>query len=65
MVLALTLSLSSACFCYVQASMNGMGAKRWALLGLLMGPFGLPLLQTHKRLSWLKCRQAQAALFFP
>jgi hypothetical protein len=29
----------------------GLGVKRWALLGLLLGPVGYPLFSTHKRFA--------------
>lgn len=47
-------SLLSGAFFYTQALKNAMGAKRWALMGLIMGPFIWPLFNTHKRLMWLK-----------
>ena len=30
----------------------GMGVKRWAFLGFLIGPVAYPLLNTHKRYAW-------------
>ncbi len=34
----------------------GLGVKRWAFVGLLFGPFGYPLLSTHKRFAWKKAQ---------
>lgn len=30
----------------------GLGAKRWALLGMIIGPAAYPLLNTHKHYAW-------------
>ncbi len=29
----------------------GLGVKRWAVLGLVLGPVAYPLLSTHKRFA--------------
>ncbi len=29
----------------------GLGVKRWTLIGLILGPLGYPLLNTHKRFA--------------
>lgn len=48
------ISLLSAVYFYIQALKNAMGAKRWCLLGLLLGPLLLPMFNTHKRLLGLR-----------
>lgn len=50
MLLAL-LSLVCALWCYIEALKFALPAWRWALLGLLLGPFCLPLLWTHQQLN--------------
>ncbi|GIU02297.1 hypothetical protein [Shewanella algidipiscicola] len=40
----------------------GLGVKRWALLGLLIGPAGYPLLATHKRLAIKRAQGKGAAI---
>lgn len=40
----------------------GLGVKRWALLGLLIGPVGYPLLATHKRLAIKRAQGRGAAI---
>ncbi|ACA87296.1 hypothetical protein [Shewanella woodyi] len=32
----------------------GLGVKRWAVVGLLLGPAGYPLLNTYKRFAMKK-----------
>ena len=29
----------------------GLGVKRWAAIGLMLGPIGYPLFNTHKRFA--------------
>lgn len=48
--------LLSALTLYIQALTHAMGAKRWGVLGLLFGPFILPMFFTHKRLRLLKAQ---------
>lgn len=57
MVVVPVLSLLSAIFFYVQALKNAMGAKRWGVAGLLMGPFVYPMFRTHQRLKAFKTSQ--------
>ena len=38
----------------------GLGVKRWALLGLVLGPVGYPLFSTHKRFA-IKRAQGKGA----
>ena len=54
MLIVPVVSLLSALFFYTQALQHAMGAKRWGLMGLIMGPFLWPMFNTHKRLTWLK-----------
>ncbi|WP_417665557.1 hypothetical protein [Pseudidiomarina sp.] len=48
--------LLSALMLYIQALTHAMGAKRWGVLGLLFGPFILPMFFTHKRMRLLKAQ---------
>lgn len=57
MVVVPVLSLLSAIFFYVQALKNAMGAKRWGVAGLLMGPFVYPMFRSHQRLKEFKASQ--------
>ncbi|CAI8152387.1 hypothetical protein [Pseudidiomarina mangrovi] len=53
MIIALCYLLSALTL-YVLALKNAMGAKRWGLLGLTLGPFSLPMFISHKRLLVMK-----------
>jgi hypothetical protein len=46
--------LLSALTLYVQALKNAMGAKRWGLLGLTLGPLMVPMFISHQRLLAMK-----------
>ncbi|RZQ56441.1 hypothetical protein CWI82_03835 [Pseudidiomarina tainanensis] len=48
--------LLSALTLYIQALTHAMGAKRWGVLGLLLGPFVMPMFFTHKRMTMLKAQ---------
>ncbi|PTB89413.1 hypothetical protein C9928_03685 [Pseudidiomarina aestuarii] len=53
MIIALC-SLLSALGLYIQALKNGMGAKRWGLLGLCFGPLMVPMFVSHKRMTLIR-----------
>ena len=38
----------------------GLGVKRWAMLGLIMGPVAYPLLSTHKRFAHKRAQGKQS-----
>ena len=63
MLFFLLLAVISAGFYYVQAWQHAMGPRRWALLGLMFGPFILPMFRTHKRMRRLQA-QGRTAVFF-
>lgn len=45
------------------AFVSGHGVKRWALLGLCLGPLAFPLLTTHQHLALRKIRSNTECLF--
>ena len=49
LLLAVTVSLVCSLFFYCQAISSGMGRRRWAFAGLLMGPFIWPMFCMKKR----------------
>jgi len=51
-LLAIMIGLLSGGFFYIQAMKNGMPARRWGLLGMLLGPFIYPLFLVNSRLHW-------------
>lgn len=46
----------TALLLYCLALSHAMGAKRWGLMGLVFGPWIVPMFITHKRLRWLKAQ---------
>ncbi|MFC6440467.1 hypothetical protein [Bowmanella sp. JS7-9] len=52
MFIAILISLISAVYFYVQAFKHALSPKRWALAGLLGGPFLLPLFKMQKHMAW-------------
>ncbi|MFD2168239.1 hypothetical protein ACFSJY_18425 [Thalassotalea euphylliae] len=51
LLLAVTVSLVCSLFFYCQAISSGMGRRRWAFAGLLMGPFIWPMFCMKKRMK--------------
>lgn len=47
---SVVISVICALFFYVQATMSGLGRKRWALAGMLIGPFAWPMFNMKKRM---------------
>ncbi|RUO80412.1 hypothetical protein CWI84_04945 [Idiomarina tyrosinivorans] len=56
MLLTLSVSVCSGAFLYTQALKRAMGAKRWACMGLIVGPLAWPLMVSQFRLRWLKAK---------
>ncbi|RUO30529.1 hypothetical protein CWE11_09175 [Aliidiomarina sanyensis] len=57
------LSLVFAVFFYIQAWKFGMGRRRWAFFGLLLGPFLFPMFRTHQRMLIMKARGFHGTYF--
>ncbi|RUO59405.1 hypothetical protein [Pseudidiomarina insulisalsae] len=58
-------SLLSALLLYVQALRNAMGAKRWGLAGLLLGPMVVPIFISQKRLTLMRAMGRDNVLWQP
>ncbi|MCL1152267.1 hypothetical protein [Shewanella ulleungensis] len=55
LLVILVLSSASSCIAFALAAYKqGLAVKRWACLGLLLGPFTYPLFSAHKRLADVK-----------
>ncbi len=52
--IVLFVAVCFAIFFYFQAVMTGLSRKRWAFLGLMFGPFILPLFTLRKELEIIK-----------
>lgn len=52
MLLALLIALTSSLFFYVEAVASAMPAKKWALAGLVMGPFIFPMFAISRHATW-------------
>ena len=48
------ISIVFAVFFYCQAFQSGMGRKRWATAGLLLGPLVWPMFRMEKRMKTFK-----------
>jgi hypothetical protein len=48
---------------YVQSFKTGLTAKKWAVAGLVFGPFIYPLFKSRQRVKLLRSRGLQSALF--
>ncbi|WP_371186094.1 hypothetical protein [Thalassotalea maritima] len=53
-MLLIPLSLVCAVFFYCQAFKSGLGRKRWATAGLLLGPFAWPMFSMQQRMQMYK-----------
>ena len=51
LLLALVISILSSCFFYCQATMSGLGRKRWAFAGMFFGPLVWPMFNMKKRVK--------------
>lgn len=51
LLLALVISILSSCFFYCQATMSGLGRKRWAFAGMCFGPLIWPMFNMKKRVK--------------
>ncbi|WP_100655666.1 hypothetical protein [Alteromonas flava] len=51
-VVLLLLSALSSLFYYVNAFKSGLNAKAWAFVGLVLGPFALPMFSISKHVAW-------------
>ncbi|RTR34255.1 hypothetical protein [Shewanella atlantica] len=40
---------------------SGLGVKRWTLIGLILGPVGYPLFNTHKRFAMKRAAGKRAS----
>ncbi|MCH1930757.1 hypothetical protein L9G16_11230 [Shewanella sp. A25] len=58
----LILSITSAWYLGLKAFNAGLSVRYWALLGLLLGPFALPLFTSQSRIALRKIRQFDAAI---
>ena len=56
MLLALVIAVLSSLFFYVEAFSSGMPAKKWALAGLVMGPFVLPMFAISQHVTLRQAR---------
>ncbi len=56
MLSLLVVSLLSSLFYYVESFKSGLSAKKWALVGLLLGPMALPFFTISQH---VKLRHAQ------
>jgi hypothetical protein len=54
MLLSVLIALLSSLYFYVQAIKTGLGAKRWAVAGLVFGPFILPMFKVKRHLALRK-----------
>lgn len=63
MLFFILLAVISAAFYYIQAWQHALGPRRWALMGLLFGPFILPMFRTHQRMRRLKAQGRTAVQF--
>ncbi|MEW9798125.1 hypothetical protein [Alteromonas sp. CYL-A6] len=52
MLLLVFCAFLSSVYYYVEAFRWGMNARMWALAGLLMGPFLLPLFSIQRHVQW-------------
>lgn len=52
MALVILVSLLTCVYCYIEAIKWAMNAKRWALAGLILGPFLLPMFGIAKHVHW-------------
>lgn len=54
-----------AIWAFYSAQLNQMNAKTWPLIVLMIGPLGLILMRTHRRMHWQRHigRDAQLVLF--
>lgn len=53
-LLVLLVAMLNSLFFYCQAIANGMGRRRWALAGLMFGPFIWPMFSMKKRMKIYK-----------
>ena len=60
-----TLSILSCVLLGFNAYHSGMSVKRWAVAGLLFGPFAYPLLNAHRNLAYRKVAQIGDIKFKP
>lgn len=51
MLALLLLSVFFSGFYFIQATLNAMPAKRWACIGICLGPFALPLFSISKHVA--------------
>ncbi|QBG35027.1 hypothetical protein [Litorilituus sediminis] len=56
-------SVICALFFYVQAVVSGLGRKRWALAGMLIGPFAWPMFTMKKRMQMNHFISCNSVLF--
>ena len=59
MLLALLIAIASSLFFYVEAFQSGMPAKKWALAGLVFGPFVLPMFSISQHVTLRHARGFQ------
>ncbi|MGL5391677.1 MAG: hypothetical protein ACRDA8_09955 [Shewanella sp.] len=55
-LIVLVLALISAWYLGYMAFAAGMSVARWSLLGLVLGPFVIPLFNAHSQLALRKIR---------
>ncbi|MGJ8678864.1 hypothetical protein [Paraglaciecola sp.] len=48
---------------YIQSHKTGLTAKKWAVAGLIFGPFIYPLFKSRQRVKLLKSRGFESVLF--
>jgi hypothetical protein len=48
---------------YIQSYKTGLTAKKWAVAGLVFGPFIYPLFKSRQRVKLLKSRGFESVLF--
>ena len=51
LVFLVVAAMLSSLFYYLQALLNGLGCKRWALMGLFFGPMAWPMFCMKKRMK--------------
>ena len=54
MIGLLVLALIFSVFYFVEAKLHAMPAKRWAFIGICLGPMALPLFSVSKNLAMRK-----------
>lgn len=61
MLFALITAMVSSLFYYVQAFKTGMPAKKWAVAGLICGPFILPMFSISMHVTLRQAKGFQNA----